>query len=89
MSKLEFYARPLVAFDPNKKDHRLWYYEFKQYGGWGSCPVRFICPDDTGLDLTMMIKNMMVEHYIRKEFERPVRKVAQKAKKTVDKRVKR
>ena len=89
MSKLEFYGRPLVAFDPKNKDHRRWYYQFKQYGGWGSCPVRFICPDDTGLDLTMMIKNMMVDYYIRKEFERTVQKVAQKKPKTVDKRTKR
>jgi hypothetical protein len=89
VSKLEFYGRPLVAFDPKNKDHRRWYYQFKQYGGWGSCPVRFICPDDTGLDLTMMIKNMMVDYYIRKEFERTVQKVAQKKPKTVDKRTKR
>ena len=89
MSKLEFYGRPLVAFDPKNKDHRRWYYQFKQYGGWGSCPVRFICPDDTGLDLTMMIKNMMVDYYIRKEFERTAQKVAQKKPKTVDKRTKR
>jgi hypothetical protein len=89
MSKLEFYGRPLVAFDPKNKDHRRWYYQFVQYKGWGTCPVRFICPDDTGLDLTMMIKNMMVDYYIRKEFERTTQKVAQKTKKTVDKRVKR
>ena len=89
MSKLEFYARPLVAFDPKNKDHRRWYYDFVQYRGWGTCPVRFICPDDTGLDLTIMIKNMMVEFYIRKEFETSTRKVVQKTKKTVDKRPKR
>jgi hypothetical protein len=85
VSKLEFYARPLVAFDPKNKNHRRWYFEFVEYGGWGSCPVRFICPDDHGSDLTIMIKNMVVEHYIQKEFQ----KVAQKAKKTVDKKVKR
>jgi hypothetical protein len=89
VSKLEFYARPLVAFDPKNKDHRRWYYDFVQYRGWGTCPVRFICPDDTGLDLTIMIKNMMVEFYIRKEFETSTRKVVQKTKKTVDKRPKR
>lgn len=95
MSKLEFYARPLVSFDPKNKDHRRWYFEFKEYGGWGTCPVRFICPDDHGLDLTIIIKNMMVDYYIQKEFDRPQRvakmpqkKVVQKAKKTVDKRVK-
>ena len=89
MSKLEFYGRPLVSFDPKNKDHRRWYYQFVQYRGWGTCPVRFICPDDTGLDLTIMIKNMMVDYYIRKEFERSTQKVVQKRKKTVDKQPKR
>ena len=93
MSKLEFYARPLVAFDPKNKDHRRWYYQFVEYGGWGTCPVRFICPDDIGHDLTIMIRNMMVDYYIRKEFERTAQKVvqkdAQKKPKTVDKRAKR
>ena len=89
MSKLEFYCRPLVAFDPHNKDHRRWYYEFVEYGGWGHCPVRFICPDDTGFDLTIMIRNQLVEYYIRKEFERSTQKVVQKTKKTVDKQPKR
>jgi hypothetical protein len=82
-----------VAFDPKNKDHRRWYYQFVEYGGWGTCPVRFICPDDIGHDLTIMIRNMMVDYYIRKEFERTAQKVvqkdAQKKPKTVDKRAKR
>ena len=85
MSRLEYLARPLVAFDPSNKAHRRWYFEFVEYGGWGTCPVRFICPDDHGSDLTIMIKNMMVEHYIQKEFQM----VAQKANKMVDKKAKR
>ena len=94
MSKLEFYARPLVAFDPKNKEHRKWYYEFVEYGGWGKCPVRFICPDNVGYDLTIMIRNQLIEYYVDKEFSKrePVgatRKVAQKRKKTVDKQPKR
>ena len=85
MSKLEFYARPLVAFDPNNKDHRRWYHEFVGFGGWGTCPVRFICPNDIGYDLTIMIRNQLIEYYINKEFQ----KVAQKKTKTVDKKAKR
>ncbi len=85
MSRLEYLARPLVAFDPANKAHRRWYFEFVEYGGWGTCPVRFICPDDHGSDLTIMIKNMMVAHYIQKEFQM----VAQKANKMVDKKAKR
>ena len=68
MSKLEYYARPLVAFDPYNKDHRRFYAEFLEYGGWGKCPVRFICPEDSGADLTLMIKNQLVQFYIDKEF---------------------
>ena len=102
MSKLEFYSRPLVAFDPANKAHRRWYHEFLKYRGWGSCPVRFICPDAAGFDLTIMIRNQLVEYYVNKEFKPVVSKqqksklaqvadklVAQKAKKTVDKPTKR
>lgn len=69
MSKLEFYARPFVAFDPANKQHRKWYYEFTEYKGWGHCPVRFICPDDIGLDLVIMIRNQLIEYYINREFK--------------------
>ncbi len=68
MSKLEFLARPLVAFDPQNKDHRRYYAEFLEYGGWGRCPVRFICPADSGSDLTLMIKNHLTQYYIDREF---------------------
>ena len=93
MSRLEFYARPLVAFDPKNKEHRRWYYDFVKFKGWGRCPVRFICPNDIGYDLTIMIRNELIDYYVNKEFEPVVKKpqtktVAQKAKKTVDKRVK-
>lgn len=93
MSRLEYYARPLVAFDPANKDHRRWYYEFLEYRGWGTCPVRFICPNDNGLDLTLMIRDNLAKWYVDKEFATVVKKqqktVAQKAVKTVDKTTKR
>jgi len=98
MSRLEFYARPLVAFDPSNKDHRRWYYEFLEYRGWGKCPVRFICTEDHGSDLTVMIRNALVEYYVNKEFKPKAQSklgsivkklVAQKTPKTVDKRAKR
>ena len=68
MSKLEFLSRPLVAFDPYDKNHRRYYADYLEYGGWGRCPVRFICPDDTGMDLPTMIKNRLVEYYMDREF---------------------
>ncbi|MFZ9617797.1 MAG: hypothetical protein ACO29Y_05725 [Holophagaceae bacterium] len=60
--------RPLVAFDPANKDHRRYYAEFLEYGGWGTCPVRFVCPEDFGHDLPTMIKNSLIEYYVGKEF---------------------
>lgn len=88
MSKLEFYIRPLVAFDPANKNHRRWYHEFMQYGGWGKCPVRFVCPEDIGYDLTIMIRNELIDYYVKKEFK-SAKKVDQKGKKTVDTKPKR
>ena len=74
MSRLEFFSRPLVAFDPSNKAHRRYYAEFLEYGGWGTCPVRFLCPEDHGSDLTIMIRNSLVQFYIEKEFKRKKRK---------------
>jgi hypothetical protein len=71
-----------VAFDPADKDHRRWYYEFLENRGWGTCPVRFICPNDNGLDLTLMIRDHLAKWYVDKEFE--PKTVVQKKKKTVD-----
>jgi hypothetical protein len=68
MSRLEYLARPLVAFDPSNKDHRRYYAEFLEYGGWGSCPVRFICPEDFGVDLPSMIQHSLIYFYVEREF---------------------
>ena len=98
MSRLEYLARPLVAFDASNKDHRRWYWEFMAYRGWGKCPVRFICTEEHGDNLPSMIQRMMVEYYVNREFkpkaqtklENIVMKlVAQKKPKTVDKATKR
>ena len=82
MSKLEYYSRPLVAFDPANKDHRKYYSEFLKYRGWGRCPVRFICPNDSGMDLTLMIRDHLAQWYVDKEF-RAVAKKPQRKKKPV------
>ena len=57
-----------MAFDPNNKDHRRYYAEYLEHGGWGRCPVRFICTEDHGFDLPTMIKNSLVEYYVSREF---------------------
>jgi hypothetical protein len=68
MSRLEFYNRPLVAFDPNNKDHRRYYARFIETRSWGQCPVRFIVPEDHGGDLISMMKNSLIQYYIEREF---------------------
>jgi len=68
MSKLEYLARPLVAFDPYNKDHRRYYADYLEIGGWGHCPVRFICPEDNGDNLPSMIKNSLIAWYVEREF---------------------
>ena len=69
MSRLEYYARPLVAFDPLNKEHRRHYANFLKTGGWGSCPVRFIVPDSTGQDLLSLIQKSLLSYYVEKEFK--------------------
>jgi hypothetical protein len=69
MSKLEYLARPLVAFDPGNKDHRRYYAEYLSYGGWGKCPVRFVCPEDNGDNLPTMIRNSLIHYYVEREFK--------------------
>jgi len=68
MSKLEYLARPLVAFDPYNKDHRRYYAEYLEYKGWGMCPVRFICTEDHGDNLPAMIQRIMLAYYVDREF---------------------
>lgn len=80
MSLLEYHARPLVAFDPSNKEHRRYYYEFLEYGGWGQCPVRFICLDERGLDLPTMIRRQMLDWYVTKEFQNEKRSKASRKK---------
>jgi len=91
MSKLEFYSRPLVAFDPQLKEHRSIYFRFVRERSWGHSPYRFIVPDDQG-DLITMIQRSLIDYYVRKEFGKTVTEVKplvrQKRNKTVDKATK-
>jgi hypothetical protein len=68
MSRLEYFNRPLVAFDAHNKDHRRFYANFLETRSWGRCPVRFIVPEDHGGDLIAMIKNSLIQHYVEREF---------------------
>ena len=68
MSRLEYYSRPLVAFDAGNKEHRRYYAEFLKFNTWGHCPVRFIVTEEHGMDLPTMIRNKLCEFYVRQEF---------------------
>lgn len=81
MSRLEYYSRPLVAFDPANKEHRRFYHQFLKENTWGRCPVRFICPSEHGMDLIKMIQKQMVEYYVAQEFKNEKPKTRQKGRK--------
>lgn len=80
MSKLEFYSRPLVAFDPANKDHRRYFNEFRKKNTWGTCPVRFILPGEAGSDLVKMMTRDLVDWYIGKEFQKENQKQFKQSK---------
>ena len=67
MSRLDYYGRPWVAFDPTNKDHRKYFAQFQFLGTWGHSPVRFIVADDHG-DLVTMIQRRLIDYYVSKEF---------------------
>jgi hypothetical protein len=67
MSRLKFFCRPLVSFDPSNKDHRRWFAEFNRQSAWGRCPVQFIVPDADG-DLITLCQRRLIEYYVNKEF---------------------
>lgn len=73
MSRLEYYSRPLVAFDPHNKDHRRYFAEFQTQRTWGTCPVRFIVPEDHG-DLVSLMQRSLIQYYIEREFRLSQRK---------------
>lgn len=68
-SRIEYYNRPLVAFDPENKNHRRWFAEFNEHRTWAKCPVRFIVTDDAG-DLVTLIQRQLIQFYVKKEFGR-------------------
>ena len=80
MSKLEYYCRPLVAFDAKNKEHRRWYYMFVKNRSWKHCPVRFIVPEASGSNLIKMMEDELILYYVNKEFanEKPSAKKGHK-----------
>lgn len=69
MSRLEYFTRPLVAFDVEDQDHRAFFHEYLIRKTWGRCPVRFICPDEHGPEgLVGIVMRQLVAYYARQEF---------------------
>lgn len=69
MSLLQLHNRPFAVFDPANRQHRSWYSDFVRHGTWGRCPVRFLCPDDSG-DVITMIQRSLIRYYVQREFSR-------------------
>jgi hypothetical protein len=69
MSLLQLHNRPFTVFDPANKQHRSWYSHFVNHGTWGRCPVRFMCPDDSG-DIITMIQRSLIRYYVQREFSK-------------------
>ena len=64
---LGVYARPLVLFDPESKDHRRWVWQFFRDSSWKNCPVRFALPDGED-NVLALIQRLLMSHYIQREF---------------------
>jgi len=69
MSKLAFYGRPYVVFDPTNKEHRKWFADFNKNRSWARCPVRFVVNEDHG-DLLTQIQRELIQFYVDKEFKK-------------------
>jgi hypothetical protein len=64
---LGVYARPLVLFDPESKDHRRWAWQFFRDRSWKNCPVRFALPDGED-NVCTMIERLLMCYYSQREF---------------------
>jgi hypothetical protein len=68
MSLLYLRARPIVAFDATKSEHRRYYQTFIKTQTWGHCPVRFMV-ESLNTDLVSHINEKMLAWYIEQEFK--------------------
>ncbi len=66
---LGVYARPLVLFDVENKDHRKWAWQFFKDSSWKNCPVRFALPDGED-NACSLIQRLLLAYYSQKEFGR-------------------
>ena len=66
---LGIYARPLVLFDVDNKDHRKWAWLFLKEQSWKSCPVRFALMDGED-NVQALMQRILLSYYSQKEFGR-------------------
>jgi len=69
MSVLKLYGRPYVSFDATNRDHRRYFAEFINTGGWGKCPVRFVIEDQGTADLVAVMQRRVIQYYTSLEFK--------------------
>jgi hypothetical protein len=68
--KLSLNSRPIVLFDPSKKEHRAYYSSFLKTKSWSQCPVRFVVSDARSSEnVAAVMQRQLVEHFIMKEFK--------------------
>ena len=69
MSRIQLILRPWAEFDPKNSDHRKWYNDYLKKGNWGSCPVRFIDPNECS-NLAFAMQRTLLEYYSNQEFNK-------------------
>ena len=67
MSKVNLQNRPIVAFDPNKKEHRKIFFDAMKYRTWGRSPIRFWLEEDN-YNLIDQIQKKLARFYMAREF---------------------
>ena len=67
MSKVQLQNRPIMAFDPNKKEHRKIFFEMMKYRTWGRSPIRFWLEEDN-YNLIDQLQRKLARFYMEKEF---------------------
>lgn len=68
MSILNVKRRPSVYFDAKNLEHRKIAVDFLRNGNWGSSPVQFAIPSDSG-DVISYMTTELASYYLQKEFE--------------------
>lgn len=68
MSLLDLNRRPTVRFDASNLEHRKIAVDFFRNGSWGSSPVQFVIPHDSG-DVLSHITAELASYYLQREFE--------------------